>query len=157
MLNLLFLLETVRKEGTSDAVQHLVALSGSPFLNRTTGWNASSFDLKKIFYSEPADAISLYFDHKLLRCGDLDDPTSSILCLKLDHSWVNTNFSGLDMAELLLDMNEAYQSDEIRRSQLKALIDQAVDRVKSFNDLKVNKSNFNQNMFGNAKKNLSIA
>lgn len=127
----------VKREGISKILEHLSKLVGSPFLNRTHGWNSSSFDLKRIFEYEPPDVTSIFLDHKLKRCKSPDDQSKDILCLKFDYSWVNTNFSGQDMAELLLDMNEAYLIKENEKLQLKAQIDDAVERVRIFNDLKV--------------------
>lgn len=128
--------ETVRKEGTTRILAHLSSLGGSPFLNRSSTWNSLQFNLSKLFDVEPIDATSLFFDHKL-RCEDQSDPPKEVLCLKFDFSWVNTASSGLDMVELLLDLNESYLIDETRKNNLLIHIDKAVKRVRIFNDLKV--------------------
>jgi hypothetical protein len=55
---------------------------------------------------------------------------------------VNTEFSGSDMVELLLDLNESYLIDETKKNSLLVHVDKAVQRVKDFNDLKVMEINF---------------
>lgn len=118
-------------------LEHLTAIGGSPFLNRSTIWDSLNFDLTNVFEAEPADATSMFLDHKLRKCSDPKDSSNDVLCLKFDSSWVNTHSSQADIVQLLLDMNDSYLADASRKRNLTSQVDEAVSRFIAFNNFKV--------------------
>lgn len=60
-----------------------MGLGGSPILSNVT-WNEDSFDIARLFKSEPDFALRLFLCHRLMRCEDPRNSSQHILCFKYD-------------------------------------------------------------------------
>lgn len=127
----------VRENGRAEMIAYLDSLGSSPFLKRENQWDASQFDLKKLFDAEPDHATWVFFDHKISRCRHPNDSHLSIVCFKLHIGWTITRINEKDVTEMLLDMNDSFLIGLMRKRQLLAFIERAIFYKSSFYRSKV--------------------
>lgn len=130
----------VLKNGRMEIVQYLQSLGGSPFLNGPS-WDPSKFNLSKVLQLEPFLGVLNLLDYKFQSWANLDgwNKTHAIPSFIKEgiFSWENPDrLTYKHYKQMLVEMFDLATRNYTNREVFEAKIDKAVDRLKSFEEVR---------------------